>query len=453
MATSRRVVSGIGICEPEREPKDRDNKRGNPMKSSILLACCGVLAASTAFAQDPVADFYKKNNTIRLLVGSEAGGGYDAYARLLARHISKFIPGNPTIVVQNMPGAGGIVAANYLYNAAPKDGSAMAQVQRLVPFVQIMGEPGPQFETAKFNWLCSLASEVTVCVSWKASTDVKTFEDLKKKELIIGGSGPNDTETVPATLNNVLGAKFKLITGYPSSTAITLAMERGEVSAVCSSYSSLATRNAHWFRDDKVNFLVQASTQKHPALPNVPLALELATNPDDKALLEFSDARLAIGRPFMLPPGVPAERVKALRAAFDQMVKDKDFLADAEKEGRELDIVGGDEMQALLERLSKTPKAMIDRLADVIKYKGPTVTAKVEEAAAAEGAISAIEGDGAKITIKLKDGKTYKTSLSGSRTNLQIAGKKADRKELKVGQICAITAPADGQEASQVACK
>jgi len=423
------------------------------MKSSILLACCGVLAASTAYAQDPVADFYKKNNTIRLLVGSEAGGGYDAYARLLARHISKFIPGNPTIVVQNMPGAGGIVAANYLYNAAPKDGSAMAQVQRLVPFVQIMGEPGPQFETAKFNWLGSLASEVTVCVSWKASTDVKTFEDLKKKELIIGGSGPNDTETVPATLNNVLGAKFKLITGYPSSTAITLAMERGEVSAVCSSYSSLATRNAHWFRDDKVNFLVQASTQKHPALPNVPLALELATNPDDKALLEFSDARLAIGRPFMLPPGVPAERVKALRAAFDQMVKDKDFLADAEKEGRELDIVGGDEMQALLERLSKTPKAMIDRLADVIKYKGPTVTAKVEEAAAAEGAISAIEGDGAKITIKLKDGKTYNTSISGSRTNLQIAGKKADRKELKVGQVCAITAPADGQEASQVACK
>lgn len=424
------------------------------MKTSILLAFCGVLAASTALAQsDPVADFYKRNNQIRLLVGSEAGGGYDGYARLLARHLGKFIPGNPTIVVQNMPGAGGIVAANYLYNAAPKDGSAIAQVQRLVPFVQIMGEPGPQFETAKFNWLGSLASEVTVCVSWKASTDVKTFEDLRKKELIIGGSGPNDTETVPATLNNVLGTKFKLITGYPSSTAITLAMERGEVSAVCSSYSSLATRNAHWFRDNKVNFLVQASTQKHPALPNVPLALELATNPEDKALLEFSDARLAIGRPFMLPPGVPPERVKALRTAFNQMVKDKDFLADAEKEGRDLDIVSGDEMQSLLERLSKTPKAMIERLADVIKYKGPTVTAKVEAAAATEGAITDIENDGAKITVKTKDGKPFKTSISGSRTNLQIAGKKGDRKELKVGQVCAITAPADGQEASQVECK
>ena len=422
------------------------------MKLSIALAFCGIVAASPALAQDPVSDFYKKNNTLRLLVGSEAGGGYDGYARLLSRHLGRFIPGNPTIVVQNMPGAGGIVAANYLYNAAPKDGTVIAQVQRLVPFVQIMGEPGPQFETAKFNWLGSLASEVTVCVSWHTSP-VKTFQDLKKTELIIGGSGPNDTETVPATLNNVLGTKFKLVTGYPSSTAVTLAMERGEVSAVCSSYSSLVTRNAHWFKENKVNFLVQSSTQKHPELPNVPLALEFATNAEDKALLEFSDARLAIGRPFMLPPGVPAERVKALRTAFNQMVKDKEFLADAEKEKRELDIVSGDDMQALLERLSKTPKAMIDRLADVIKYKGPTVTAKVQEAAAAEGAIAEIENDGAKITIKLRDGKTYKTSISGSRTNLQIAGKKADRKELKVGQVCAITAPADGQEASQVACK
>jgi tripartite-type tricarboxylate transporter receptor subunit TctC len=423
------------------------------MKSSILLAFCGVLAASPALAQsDPVADFYKKNNQIRLLVGSEPGGGYDGYARLLARHLGKFIPGNPTIVVQNMPGAGGIVASNFLYNAAPKDGTAMAQVQRLVPFVQIMGEPGPQFETAKFNWLGSLASEVTVCVSWKASTDVRTFEDLKKKELIIGGSGPNDTETVPALLNNVLGTKFKLITGYPSSTAITLAMERGEVHAVCSSYSSLSTRNAHWFRDDKVNLLVQASTQKHPALPNVPLALELATNPEDKALLEFSDARLAIGRPFMLPPGVPPERVKALRTAFNQMVKDKDFLADAEKEGRELDIVGGDEMQALLERLSKTPKSLIDRLADSIKYKGPTVTAKVEEAKT-EGSIAELQDGGRKVVFKLKDGKTFTAGVSGSRTKVKVAGKDGSRESLKVGQNCAFAAPADGQEASLIECK
>jgi tripartite-type tricarboxylate transporter receptor subunit TctC len=422
------------------------------MKSSILLAFCGVFAASSAVAQDPVADFYKKNNTIRLLVGSEAGGGYDGYARLLARHLGRFIPGNPTFVVQNMPGAGGIVAANYLYNAAPKDGTAIAQVQRLVPFVQIMGEPGPQFETPKFNWLGSLASEVTVCVAWKASTDIKTFEDVQKKELIVGGSGPNDTETVPAILNNVLGSKFKIVSGYPSSTAVTLAVERGEVQGVCSSYSSLSTRNAHWFRDNKVNLLVQASTQKHPALPNVPLALELAKNPDDKALLELNDARLAIGRPFMLPPGVPPERVKALRTAFNQMVKDKDFLADAEKEKRELDVVTGDDMQVLLERLSKTPKSMIERLADSLKYKGPTVTAKFEEPKI-EGSITELQDDGRKIVLKLKDGKSFTAGVSGSRTKLEIAGAKADRKALKVGQNCSVTAPGDGQEASAIDCK
>jgi tripartite-type tricarboxylate transporter receptor subunit TctC len=422
------------------------------MKPHIALAVCGVFASSAAFANDPVAEFYKKNDTIRLIVGSEAGGGYDAYARLLAKHLGRFIPGNPKIIVQNMPGAGGIVAANFLYNAAPKDGTAIAQVQRLVPFVQIMGEKGPQFETAKFNWLGSLASEVTVCVSWKASTDIKTFADVQKKELITGGSGPNDTETVPAILDNVLGAKFKIVTGYPSSTAVTLAMERGEVQAVCSSYSSLSTRNAHWFKEDKINLLVQAATRKHPALPNVPLAMDLATNPEDKALLELSDARLDIGRPFMLPPGVPPERVKALRTAFVEMTKDKEFLADAEKSKHEIDVVTGDEMQTMLERLAKTPKATIERLADALKYKGPTVMAKVDEKKT-EGSISEMQDGGRKIVFKLKDGKTFTAGISGSRTKIKVAGKDASRDDLKVGQNCAFAAPANGQEASAIECK
>ena len=422
------------------------------MKPHIALAVCGVFASSAAFANDPVVEFYKKNDTIRLIVGSEAGGGYDAYARLLAKHLGRFIPGNPKIIVQNMPGAGGIVAANFLYNAAPKDGTAIAQVQRLVPFVQIMGEKGPQFETAKFNWLGSLASEVTVCVSWKASTDIKTFADVQKKELITGGSGPNDTETVPAILDNVLGAKFKIVTGYPSSTAVTLAMERGEVQAVCSSYSSLSTRNAHWFKEDKINLLVQAATRKHPALPNVPLAMDLATNPEDKALLELSDARLDIGRPFMLPPGVPPERVKALRTAFVEMTKDKEFLADAEKSKHEIDVVTGDEMQTMLERLAKTPKATIERLADALKYKGPTVMAKVDEKKT-EGSISEMQDGGRKIVFKLKDGKTFTAGISGSRTKIKVAGKDASRDDLKVGQNCAFAAPANGQEASAIECK
>lgn len=336
-----------------------------------VAALFTLVVSGPALADDAVAEFYKKNNTIRLLVGSEPGGGYDGYSRLTARHLGRFIPGNPNIVVQNMPGAAGIVAANYLYNAAPKDGTAIGQVQRLVPFMQIMGEPGPQFETAKFNWLGSLASEVSVCVAWKASTDIKTFDDVQKRELIIGGSGPNDTEAFPTVMNNILGSKFKIVSGYPSSTAVTLAVERGEVQGLCASLLSLTTRNGHWFTDKKVSVLLQASTRRHPDLPDVPLALELAKNPEDRALLELNDARLAIGRPFMLPPGVPPERIKALRSSFGQMVKDKDFIADAEKEKRDLDIVLGDDLQALLERLSKTPKALVERLAHALKYKSP----------------------------------------------------------------------------------
>lgn len=343
-------------------------------RSTLLLACCIALAASSARAQDPVADFYKKNNTIRIVVGSEAGGGYDGYSRLLARHIGKYIPGNPTIVVQNMPGAGGIVAANFLYNAAPKDGTVMAQVQRTVPFVQIIGDPGPQFENAKFNWLGSIASDVDLCVAWHTSP-VKSIDDLKKRELILGGSGPNDTETDAAILNNIIGTKFKIITGYPSTTAITLAMERGEVEAFCPSYSSLSIRNADWVRDKKINILVQFAMKKHPELPDVPLSIELGSNADDKAVLELDAARMAIGRPFMLPPGVPAERVKALRTAFIALAKDQDFLADAKKESRDIDIVSGDEVQAVLERAAKAPKAYIERLKDSYKYKGPTVVA------------------------------------------------------------------------------
>src|SRR5581483_3698198 len=198
------------------------------MKAKYLLAVgCSLAFPAAAATQNSVADFYKGKD-IKIIVSSGAGGGYDAYARLVAKHLGKHIPGNPSIIVQNMPGAGGVVAANFIYNVAPKDGTVIGEVQRAVPFLQILGEKGPQFETDKFNWLGSLASEVTLCVSWHTSP-VKTFEDLKKTELVVGGSGPNDTEQVPALLNNLLGTKFKIVSGYPSSTAVTLAVERGEV--------------------------------------------------------------------------------------------------------------------------------------------------------------------------------------------------------------------------------
>jgi tripartite-type tricarboxylate transporter receptor subunit TctC len=318
--------------------------------------------------------------------------------------------------------------------------------------MQILGEKGPQFETDKFNWLGSLASETTLCVSWHTSP-VKTFADLKTHELVVGGSGPNDTEQVPALLDNLLGAKFKIVSGYPSSTAVTLAVERGEVSGICSSYSSLSTRNAHWFKDHQINLLVQAALHKDPNLKEVPLALDLATNPDDKAVLELNDARLGIGRPFLAPPGVPADRVKALRAAFVAMAKDPEFLDDAKRQHHDIDLVTGKDMQALLEKVAKTPKRLIDRLAEAQQYKGPKVVAKVEEAPKKSGKVADVKGGGHEIDITLADGKTFGAKISGSRTKVTIGGKPGDRGNIKAGMSCAIAAPGNGQEASAVDCK
>ena len=424
------------------------------MISRILLALCGLTVSTAALAQSDkaVEDFFK-GKTIRIVVSSEPGGSYDGYSRLVARHLGKFLPGNPQFIVQNMPGAGGLVATNWLYNVAPKDGAVLGQIQRQIPLMQILGEQGTQFETAKFNWIGSMASEATICLS-RHDNPVKTAGDLMKQELIVAGSGPNSSENIPTVLNNVLGTKFKVISGYPSQTAGTLAVERGEAHGACTTYSSLLVRNKHWFEGpNKVNILLQAGLHRHPDLPNVPLAMELASKPEDKALFELFDTPLQIGRPYVLPPGVPAERVKAIRAAFNQMVKDKDFIAENTKEGRELEYIDGDAMQALYERLGQMPATMIDRLKDALKPKGPVVMAKVEAPKPMEGPISEVEENGSKITIKLNDGKLYKTSISGSRTNLQIAGKKGERKDLKLGQLCAVTAPAEGQEASAVACK
>jgi tripartite-type tricarboxylate transporter receptor subunit TctC len=419
----------------------------------MALALAGVLVLATApcaLAQDSVAKFYK-DKQIRVIVSSEPGGGYDNYGRMFAKHMPRFIPGNPTMIVQNMPGGGGLTAANFIYNVAPKDGTVIGQVQRNVPFVAIQGQPGPQFDPTKFNWIGSMNNEVNVCVA-STTTKVKTIQDAMKTQVIVGGSGPNDTEQTPAVLNNVLGTKFKIISGYPSSSAVTLAVERGEVEGICSSYSSLATRNAAWFKEKKVNVLVQNSGKKHPDLPNVPLSSELAKGKEDRQLLELNDARLVVGRPFLAGPGVPEDRVKALRKAFDAMIKDKEFLADVEKAKMELAAVGGDEVQELIERVAATPKAIIDRLNDAQVYKGEKAMAKVE-AEQTKGTIADLPNDARKIVLKLDGGKTFTAGVSGSRTKIKVAGKDAARDALKVGMACAVAAPADGQEASSIDCK
>ena len=215
-----------------------------------------------------VADFYK-GKTLKVIVASSAGGGYDAYSRVLAEHIVRFLPGNPGAVVQNMPGAGGLRAANFLYVRAPKDGAYFGHVQRTAPFHAIMGRPGAAFDPNKFNWIGSLNNEVTICVVRKGAK-AQTFEDLRKYQTIMGGSGiASDSETVPTFLNNMLGFRFKVVSGYPGSTETALAVERKELDGMCGSYSSLTSAQKRWFKPGKefVNILVQASTRKHAKIP------------------------------------------------------------------------------------------------------------------------------------------------------------------------------------------
>ena len=329
---------------------------------SLAGACAGLaLFAHSAWAQSGAEPPFYEGKDIRLIISSDVGGGYDAYSRVLAEHLPRHIPGEPNIIVQNMPGAGGLVATNFVYNVAPKDGTVIANVQRGVPFMPILGLEGPQFDPTKFNWIGSLNNEVGVMAIWHTS-DVKTLEDARENEVVIGGSGPNDTELSPRLLNDVIGTKFKIISGYPSSSAITLAMERGEVEGFSTSYSALKTRNADWIKDDKVSIIVQNATKKHPDLPDVPIASEFADTDEERQVLDLYYARQAIGRPFLAPPGVPEDRVEILREAFDAMIQDPDFRADMEKQNLELNPVGGEEIQDLIDRVVQTPQPIVDRL-------------------------------------------------------------------------------------------
>jgi tripartite-type tricarboxylate transporter receptor subunit TctC len=406
----------------------------------------------TTASADEVADFYR-GNTLRVIVASSAGGGYDAYSRVLAKHIVKYIPGNPSSVVQNMPGAGGLRAANFLYNKASKDGSYIGHVQRTAPFHQILGRPGALFDPTKFNWLGSLNNEVSICVVRKG-TKVKTFEDLRKHQALVGGSGSaSDAETIPTFLNNMLGTKFKVISGYPGSTETALAIDRKEVDGICGSYSSISSAQKRWFRpgNEYVNILIQASTRKHPKIPHIPLARDLARNDTDRAVMELNDARLEMGRPFLTPPGVPKARVAALRVAFAKMTKDAEFAAHIRRLGRELNPVSGPEVQALIERVVKADATIVAKLKEALVYKGKKGKV-VFKMVSHTGKVTKTKKGNRQVWINYQ-GKEVKAKVSGSRTKVTVGGKAVKRKAIKLGMTCTFIYPSAGSEAKKIDCK
>jgi tripartite-type tricarboxylate transporter receptor subunit TctC len=333
---------------------------------TLAASVLAILPLSAAWAQSP-AEFYK-GKSIDIQIGYSVGGGYDVYARLIARYLGKHIPGNPTVVPRNMEGAASIRLANWIYNAAPKDGTAIGAVSRGAAFDPLLGSTSAQFDASKFNWIGSANDEVSLCVSLGTS-GVNKFEDLLTTPLNIGSTGvEDDTYQFPAVMNGVLGTKFKMITGYPGGNDVSLAMERNEVQGRCGwSWSSLKATRLDWVESKKINLLVQMSLAKHPDLPNVPLVTDLAKTDEQHAIFKLIFARQVMGRPYMLPPGVPQDRVEALRKAFMETMTDPDFIAEATKGKLEITPVSGDKIQKLVEEIYKTPKELADKAGKLTK--------------------------------------------------------------------------------------
>jgi tripartite-type tricarboxylate transporter receptor subunit TctC len=331
----------------------------------VAAAIPALFAISAAHAQSP-ADFYK-GKTVDLYIGYSAGGGYDVYARALARHMGRFIPGNPTILAKNMPGAGSLVLANWLYNVAPKDGTAFGMIGRGTAFDPLLGSTKAQFDAGKFNWIGSMNDEVSVCVAWH-TTGITTLQQVERKELTVGGSGPAaDTDQFPKVLNATIGTKFKLVTGYPGGNEVDLAMERGEVMGRCGwSWSSVIATHKNWIDDKKINLLVQLSLSKHVDLPHVPLIMDFARTEEQKQIFNLVFARQPMGRPFLAPPAIPAERAAVLRKAFMDTMKSGEFRAEAEKMQLEINPVSGDAVQKIVQEVYQTPKAVAAAVAQMV---------------------------------------------------------------------------------------
>jgi tripartite-type tricarboxylate transporter receptor subunit TctC len=337
----------------------------------FLRRCSGaglllVAACSSALAQSP-ADFYKGKN-VDLYIGYSVGGAYDLYARMLARHMGKHIPGNPNVLPKNMEGAGSLRLANWLYNVAPKDGSAFAIIGRGTGFDPLLGNNAAKFDATKYTWIGSANNEVSVCVAWHTSP-IRKFEDMLTQELIVGGTSTSaDTDQFPRITNGVLGTKMKVVTGYPGGNEVGLAMERGEVQGRCGwSWSSVKSTHQRSIDEKKFSILVQLGLDKHPDLPDVPLILDFAKSDEQRQILRLIFARQAMGRPFVGPPNIPPERARALRDAFMATMQDKDFLADTAKAQLEITPVDGEKVQALVKEIYATPSEVVQRATSMLR--------------------------------------------------------------------------------------
>ena len=332
------------------------------LATPLIAALLSAGATPAAAQADALA-----GKSVQMIIGFGPGGGYDLWGRTLGRHIGKHLPGHPNVVPQNMPGAGSYAAASYIFNIAPKDGSVLGIIARDAALGPLTGASGARFDPTRLSWIGTPTKETNVCIAFHTAP-VKSVQDLYEKQLILGDTGPGTgTRSYPKVLNDVLGMKFKLVGGFPSSAEVFLAMERGEVDGICESLDSIKNRRPDWIPTRKIAILFQGGAEPNPELQGVPFVLDLARTDEQKKTIEFLYAGQGIGRPFVAPPDLPAERLKMLRDAFNATMKDADFIAETKKSKLELEPEDGEHLAALIAKIYATPKPIVDKIANLIK--------------------------------------------------------------------------------------
>ena len=333
------------------------------MNTKKMLPLAAAFAVC-AFAGASLAQGVGKAPT--MIIGFGPGGGYDLWGRVVARHIGKFLPGNHNLVTQNMPGAGSYVAASWIYNIAPKDGTVIGIIARDAALGPLTGADGARFDATKMTWLGTPVTETNVCIA-NANSPVKSVDDLYTKELIIGDTGPGTgTRSYPLALNALLGMKFKLVSGFPSSSDVFLAMERGEVDGMCESLDSVIGKRPDWIATKKVRILFQGGSEPNPHV-DAPFVLDFAKTEAQKTEITFLYAGQGIGRPFVAPPNLPADKLKQLREAFDKTMADPDFIADAKRQKLDVEPKDGAHLEQLVRSIYATPKPIIEKIGKLIQ--------------------------------------------------------------------------------------
>ena len=321
----------------------------------VILGLVVWLFAVPALAQPS----FFEGKTITIITSTGAGGGYDVTARLISRHMPRFIPGHPTMVVQNMPGGGNVIATNHMYSVAPRDGTVIATLHNAIPLHQVLDGQGVRYDASKFNWLGGTGSENEVIFTWH-TTGVKNIEEAKKKEVILGGTGAGSgIVIIPIAMNNLLGTKFTIVMGYKSSEDLNLAIQRGEVEARAFSMTSVKGQRADWVTEKKINFIAQAGVHRAHEIPDVPLLTELAKNDQERAILALISSPPALGRPFVAPPELPADRLAILRKAFADTLRDKAFLEEAEKLKIDIEPMSAEEITRIVRGVINAPSEVV----------------------------------------------------------------------------------------------